>query len=250
MHTYRFYVPPHSLKEMRARITGADAHHAINVLRLKEGDVIILFDGASYEYSGKIISLKHGDLSVGEIEKTRKANIPKPRINLFSALIPKFDFIVEKATELGVSGIFPVVTERSQMRVKSGSAARKLERWRKVAIAASMQSGRIVIPVIHEPTPLSAALSRSKRNSLRLLASLEEDAPSIHDVLNRTGELPENVDLFIGPPADFTDGELDAARKAEVIPVRITGNTLRTETAVVSALAITSSFFYSRSSDK
>jgi 16S rRNA (uracil1498-N3)-methyltransferase len=250
MHTYRLYVSPQLLKEVPVRITGPDAHHISNVLRLKEGDRIILFDGVGCEYSGRIISLKRGELSVGEIEKTREANIAETRLNLLSALVPKFDFVVEKATELGVSEISPVVTERTQSKLKSGSMAKKLERWRKVAIAASMQSARIVVPVIHEPTPLSVALNPSKPDSLRLLASLENDVPSICSVLSRTRDLPKNVDLFVGPPADFTDGELDAARKAGVVAVRITENTLRTETAAVSALAIIASFFYSRSSDK
>ncbi len=250
MHFFRFYLPPDLLKKTPVKITGHDAHHAINVLRLKHGDGIILFDGVKYEYSGKITSTKRGELFINEIKKIRETKIPRPRINLFSALIPKFDFIVEKAAELGVSEIFPIVTERTQVRIKSGSLHTKLERWRKVAIAASMQSGRIVIPGIHEPVEFTAALKQLHSGGLGLLASLERDSIPLFEVLEKTSTSPEDVDMFIGPPADFTDEESVAAKKIGLIPVRISSCTLRTETAALSALAIISSFFYSRSSEE
>ena len=250
MHTYRFYVLPEDLNNAPVRITGPDAHHATNVLRLKKGQGIVLFDGERFEYSAEIASIKRGEFTIGNIQKVREAEFYRPRINLFAALLPKFDFIVEKATELGVSEVHPVITERTQIKIKSGSTSKKIERWMKVAIAACMQSGRIKLPELYEPTGLADALKIKRSAKNRLLASLEKDAQPIYDVLSKADEGPESVDIFIGPPADFTDEETAAAKRAGLVPISIIRDVLRSETAAISALAIVSSFFYSRSSNR
>ena len=243
-------MPPEDINNAPVKITGPDAHHATNVLRLKKGQGIVLFDGERYEYSAEITSVKRSEFTVGNIQKVREAEFYRPRINLFAALIPKFDFIVEKATELGVSEIHPVITERTQIRIKSGSNSRRIERWMKVAIAACMQSGRIKLPELYGPAELADTLKTDRSAKNRLLASLEKDAQPIYDVLSKADEGLESVDIFIGPPADFTNEEYTAGKKAGLVPVTITRDVLKSETAAISALAIVSSFFYSRSSNR
>ena len=247
MHSFRFYLPPELLGRNPVKITGADAHHALNVLKLKIGDSIIIFDGIGTEYLAKISSSKRTELVLSGIKESRRHEIQKPVIELYAALMQKFDDIVEAATELGVSVIFPIFTERTQMRLSPNQFEKKVERWKRVAISASMQCGRIALPEIHEPLLLHEALDEMDINRLGLVASLEVKSKPILDVLNGIERDFSHVAIFIGPPADFTKDELGVAKSAGLIPVRIVPNTLRSETAALSALAVITSFFYTRS---
>lgn len=247
MHTYRFFLPAESLKQSTVKLTGADAHHALNVLKLKAGDSIIIFDGIETEYIARISSSKHNELILSDLKESRRHKIQKPVIELYAALVPKFDDIVQAATELGVSAIFPVFTERTKVRLSIKHYGKKVERWKRIAISASMQCGRIVLPEIYEPLSLHQALEEIKKNRLGLVASLELESRPILEVLNEIGCEFSYVAIFIGPPADFTKNEISVAKSYGLIPVRIVPNTLRSETAALSALAVISSFFYTRS---
>ena len=250
MHAYRFYIPPGPLSQDHVKIAGPDAHHAVNVLRLGPGDIVILFDGEKYEYSGEILSVKRGELAVGKVKRIREELSTAPRITLCTALFQKFDSVVEKATELGVSDILPVITERTQVRIRSEALQSKLSRWRKIAISAAMQSNRIALPTIHAPRTFDEVIGTSSQMRLRLIAGLDDKSPPLIKVLEDIDTHPETVGIFIGPPADFTPDELARGVEAGLVKVRLTANTLRTETAALSTLAIVSSFFYSRSAKR
>jgi 16S rRNA (uracil1498-N3)-methyltransferase len=249
MHLFRFYLSPELCKEYPVKITGADAHHALNVLRLKIGDSLLFFDGEETEYSSEICSVKRGELILGNIKEARREKPKKPRIVLYAALTSRFDDIVETATEIGASGITPVITKLTQTRIPRDSENNKLERWRRVAVSASMQSGRIALPEICGVTRFDEALAASGPGRLRLIASLENESLPILSVLRSMEKAIESVDVFIGPPADFTADELAGAAKAGLLPVRLASNTLRSETAAFSALAVISSFLYTHSQD-
>jgi 16S rRNA (uracil1498-N3)-methyltransferase len=246
MHLFRFYLSPEMLNQNPVKLTGADAHHAINVLRLKTGDPIVVFDGQEVEYSAKIASVKRSELLLDEIAELRRVKHQTPSISLFAALIPGFDSVVETATELGVGKIIPVITERTQIRLSQNAVAKKLERWKRVAVSASMQCGRMTLPVICRTAAFVEAVNDDAQKGLRLIASLEHDSRPIFNILEENRSVDNNVAIFVGPPADFTKEELIVARKAGIIPVRLSSNTLRSETAVLSALAVITSFFYTR----
>ena len=247
MHQFRFYLPPESINQNPVIMTGADAHHAVNVLRLKAGDLLIIFDGIESEYSAKILSIKRSELILSEIKELRKQKSRKPEIELYSALMPRFDEIIESATELGVSRIFPMLTDRTQIRITPTLLERKLERWKRIAISASMQCDRILLPEISEPLLFSEALDKICINRLGFIANLNERSKTILDALCDIDQNSSHIAVFIGPPADFTSKELDDAKEAGLLSVRLAPNTLRSETAAVSALAVISSFFYTRS---
>ena len=246
MHTYRFYVPPENLNAGEVTLSGTEARHAGRVLRLKPGDGINLFDGEKFEYTARILSVEKKGIVVGEVTRIREASTSVPRLNLYAALVPKFDFIVEKATELGADAVFPLITGQTQVHLKDDAVGEKVERWRRVAISASMQSGRIVLPEIAGPVELSHALRRERTESLGLIASLDETAAPLLSVLQNLESIPRELDLFVGPPADFAEEELADADAEGLVPVKLLSNVLRTETAALAVLAVASAFFYSR----
>ena len=247
MHAFRFYLPPELLNKGPVRIVGPDAHHVRNVLRLSIGDEITLFDGVNSEYSAKITSIARDEVHVSGLRKTREAVPQKPRITLWIAVFSKLDFVIEKSTELGVTGIIPVITTGTHIRLRPDDAGNRLERWERIAVSASMQSGRITLPRISVPEVFNSVLDKRPPANVRLVASLREDSRPILDVLDDISVTPEDVDVCVGPPADFSQDELDAAIGAGFVPVGLSSHTLRTETAALSALAVISTFFYSRS---
>ncbi|MFA5779192.1 MAG: 16S rRNA (uracil(1498)-N(3))-methyltransferase [Elusimicrobiota bacterium] len=144
-------------------ITGSEAHHIKNVLRKKKGDAVFLFDGKGNEYETKISEITD-NIKLKIISKTQKDFEPKIKINLYQSIpkFKKFDFIVEKSTELGVSKIIPVISQRTQItftpldrNLSNGAGIkdtdytdRKIKRWQKIAISAAKQCGRNIIPEI------------------------------------------------------------------------------------------------------
>lgn len=246
MHQFRFFIPPESIEKKLVKITGADAHHAISVLRLKAGDSVKIFDGVGIEYSAEISSSGTKEIILTSLKEIRREYNTTPAIDLFLALTTGFDDVIQVATELGVSGIYPIFTDRTQLRVPRNAYQKKVERWKRIAISASMQCGRIIIPEISEPIQFADALSNINSGNLNLIASLEKDAKSILSVLTHIEKDFPCISVFIGPPADFSDSELQNARGSGLLPVRLMKNTLRTETAALSALAVISSFFYTR----
>ena len=153
------------------------------------------------------------------------------------------DLVVQKATELGVSRIAPILTERTVARPDAREFGAKREKWRDVAIEACKQCGAVWLPEIDEPTALEDALSLcGKAGRLSLAAALEGDAVEIAAGFEAYGRKesrpPESVAIWIGPEGDFTAGELRALKKAGAVPVTLGGLTLRSETAALCALSI------------
>jgi 16S rRNA (uracil1498-N3)-methyltransferase len=141
------------------------------------------------------------------------------------------DFLVEKATEIGVSCIIPIVTERNLVKVDDASREKpKIERWRRVAIAAMKQSLRSVLPEIHEVTPYAQLLPQIHAYDLCLIASLDKDANNVREC-QQLNTRPQKLLLIVGPEAGFTDEELSQAKALGATPVSLGPRRLRTETA-------------------
>jgi 16S rRNA (uracil1498-N3)-methyltransferase len=141
------------------------------------------------------------------------------------------DFLVEKATEIGVSSIIPIVTQRNLVKVGGASREKsKIERWRRVAVAAMKQSLRTVLPEIHDVTPFDQLLPQIGNFDLCLIASLEKDAKNVRDC-EQLKTKPDRVLLIVGPEAGFTDEELSKAKSQGAIPISLGTRRLRTETA-------------------
>lgn len=210
----------------------AVARHAGQALRLRTGDALLLFNGQGGEYRGSVVAIKPR-LSVA-VEQFVDLDRESP---LFTRLVQgvsrgeRMDYTLQKAVELGVSEIVPVITSRTVVRLDAARAAKRLERWRQIVRSACEQSGRTAVPPVHAPLPLAEWLQTPVPGSRLLLD------PRADRALTGVGA-GADITLLIGPEGGLTEPEREAARRQGFSGVCLGPRVLRTETAAVAALAI------------
>lgn len=236
----RFYVPKENIKKDHIEITGGEVHHILDVLRLREKDKITVFDGTGNEYVGfiKKVDRKSEHILV-EIVQT-KTPLPEniPDITLVQAIPKKskMEYIVEKAVELGVSKITPVVTARTVVRPDPTSVRRKSERWSKIAIEASKQCGRPSVPVLGEIENFENVIDQVDQYDLALLACLHNKTVPMKNAL--AGFKSGKVIIFVGPEGDFTPDEIELALNNNCKLISLGGRTLKSDTAGLFILSV------------
>ncbi len=222
-----------------AEISGSEAHHLKDVLRKKVGDAVFLFDGKGNEYKAEIERIGELEIRLKVVSKEQKDIEPKIKINLFQSIpkLKKFDFIVEKSTELGVSKIIPIISERTIPELSLRAKA-KQSRWQKIAMSASKQCGRTVVPEICSVTNFqdavkSVCISKNPPESISLIPWECETKTTLKKLLTTYHLSLTTFNLFIGPEGGFSNTEIERARKCGVIPVTLGKRILRTETAPI-----------------
>lgn len=233
----RFYVPADSVSGDTIIIKGSEAHHVKDVMRLKKDDEILVFDGTGKEYTGVIEKMTKEAINV-KINKRLEASTDNFNLALVQAIpkVDKMDYIVEKATELGARRITPVITNRTVVKPDRKGASSKLERWKKIAVAASKQSGQLTIPVIDEIEDFEHSLSYIKCYELAIIPCIQRDTERLADVLK--GSVAKSAIIFIGPEGDFTADEVEAAKSKGARPVMLGREVLRSDTAAISVLSV------------
>jgi 16S rRNA (uracil1498-N3)-methyltransferase len=236
---HRIFISPEHISETLIYFPVEQSHRINKVLRLKPGDTLIIFDGQGKEYRVTLsIDKKKG--WYGIIESITAINRdPKLKITLIQG-IPKFekmDFIVQKATELGINRIIPVITERTIPQLTKQKINLRVDRWQKIAIAAAEQCGRTIIPVISTVSSFELGLNEIKSHDIKLFFWEEEQKTTLKSVL-RAIDVPESATIFIGPEGGFTKEEAALAIKTGAISVSLGSCLLRTETAPITALSI------------
>ncbi|MEX2238030.1 MAG: RsmE family RNA methyltransferase [Dehalococcoidia bacterium] len=223
MRVPRFYTAS-DLRKDEVTLEPDTTRRLRTVLRLRPGDLVRLFDGAGREAKGRL--LEGGAIAV---YSRGKAHEQGPEVHLFPALFKanRFDWLVEKAVELGATAIHPVVCERSILDERSRRAAR----WRRIAVEAAEQSERRVIPPVHEAVSFQRGLEEAP--GLKVFAWEGEPSRRI-DVATLGEGAP--VSIFTGPEGGYTDAEVEMARAAGALIVTLGQFTLRAETAAVVAL--------------
>jgi 16S rRNA (uracil1498-N3)-methyltransferase len=225
----RFYLPPGAWTA-DAALTGDEARHLSQVLRTRAGETITVFDGHGRRAAAEVVHIERDrvSLKMGEILPAR---LVQPQITLAQA-IPKgknMDLIVQKAVELGVSAIQPLVTRNTV--VQPGES--KAEKWRRNALEACKQCGQDTLPEIAEPLPFDRWLADLQTTgSLPLIASLASGAETLKKTL-RINSAPGNVVILIGPEGDFTPAESASAMDKGFLPVTLGEIVLRVETAAL-----------------
>ena len=230
----RFPISQNQIKNNLAIVSGSDYRHIVKVLRLKPGNEIILFDEIGVEHIGKITEIGTKEIRITISESRRTETESGLNITLLQG-IPKgdkMDFIVEKAAELGVKTIVPVVTERSQTR-----KTKRIERWRRIALESSKQSGRMLPPDILDLISFDNAIYSYDKGYSHLIF-YEKCKDNIKDIIKRTGKATENIRIFIGPEGGFSESEVNAAKEKGFIPIGLGPRILRTETAGIVAVAV------------
>lgn len=229
MHKHRFYISPQNIVNNKALITQPEYHHIVDVLRYKEGDNIILFDGKGSEYIGRVTFINKKIKSVEVyVEKAERENVPRPLI-LVQSLVRSMDVIIQKATELGVTHIYPVVTRNSVVKVQPA----KIDRWRRILEEACKQCKRSWFPYIDKIWDLEEAISALDWVGEKIICTPSGKTKSLKEIPDRN---PGSVAIMIGPEGDFTRKELELAFSKGWIPVHLGKTILRAETAAISVL--------------
>jgi 16S rRNA (uracil1498-N3)-methyltransferase len=236
----RFYAPPDAFAPDGARVelSEEESRHLRDVLRLRAGEEAYVFDGEGREFAC-IVSETGGRRGGARLEVRGRAEPPSPEspltLTLAVALLKgeKFDLVVQKATELGAARVLPVETKRADVRLRDEhDAARRVERWRRLALEASKQSGRARLPLVHAPQAFDA-FTLQTQGPLRLLFA-ERGGSGL-------GSLPDAervVTALVGPEGGWEDEELARARERGWTLVTLGGRTLRAETAAIAVCAL------------
>ena len=238
---HRFYIPPHAWRVDRLRLDAAEAHHALDVLRLGAGDRLTVFNGRGEEATAEIARAGKGSLELRTLSKAKTP--PLGCAITLGQAIPKgknMDLIIEKATELGAAAIQPLLSERTIAQYEPGEAARKVEKWQRVAIEASKQCGQNWVPAIEKPLTPKELFHSPPRFDLLLIASLQPDSRPLKSVLADAGAHPRSVLVLIGPEGDFTPAEVGLAKSQGCRPITLGPIILRTETAAIYCLSVLS----------
>lgn len=235
----RFYIKPDNVKKDRIYVGGEEAHHILDVMRLKKGDRVIAFDGIKNEYFGVIEDISKKSLVI-KIEKIKESEAQKNyRITLAQAVpkMDKMDYIIQKTTELGVDSIIPMDTKRSVVKLKKEKISLKRKRWQRIAQEAAKQCGRNSLAAIEEYLDFKGALEKIKFYDLALMPSVFPfKKESLKRRLSTFGG--RSILVFIGPEGGFDPVELDAASKEGVVFVSLGENILKCDTAAISAVAM------------
>lgn len=232
----RVRVPPDAVQGETVAVTDPRAlHHLRDVLRVKVGDRLECFDGHGRSYAGPIARCTSRGLVVEITE--RLEGIPRLlKVTLVQALIKpeRFEWALEKATELGVARIIPVETARTTARI-SGREGRRA-RWQRIIESAAAQCGRATVPRLEPPEPFGRAL-KMLDSQPTLLPTLAEDGSPLAEQLGRLRDATQ-IALLIGPEGDFSPEEVTMAAQHGALPVRLSRSVLRSETAAIAVLAI------------
>lgn len=230
----RFPIDKDQINNNQAHISGTDYKHIVKVLRLKAGDEITLFDTDSIEYRGNIKEITKRDITV-DIESIEQVNTESPiEITLLQGLpkADKMDYIIEKATELGVTRIVPVITERSQIRERD-----RKKRWDRIALEATKQCGRIKPTIIENTLEFEEAIKLYGENELAVILNVSYEI-SAKDYIKNSLQAPQNIVLFVGPEGGFTDNEVLLGNKMGFISLGLGPRVFRTETASIAVLSV------------
>ena len=234
----RFYVPAPRIEKGMLRIEGNEVKHIRRVLRLKAGDGIIVFDSLGKEYEGTIVEEDTSSVVI-KIQNIFLSKRDSPlEITLAQSLLKgeKMDYLIQKATELGVKEIIPFFSSRSVPLLEKSGRLKRHHRWGRIAIEASKQCGRGVVPKIEPLQDYSEMLRMASPDSLRLIL-WEREGGKLKEVLERSKE-KTRIFFIVGPEGGFSLDEVEEAKRAGFIPVILGKRILRAETASLCLLSI------------
>jgi 16S rRNA (uracil1498-N3)-methyltransferase len=223
--------------DSKAVLAGEEAHHLAHVLRAQPGRVVELIDGSGRVWQGIVDHIDTDRVSLESVKLLPPENAPETRISLIQSLCKaeKLEWILQKATELGIPEIYLLEAERSVLRIPKEKIAARIERWQKIALAATKQSRRSNVPVLHLPAR-PAALIGLIRADLKIILSENERCSTLKSILRESSW--KSAALCIGPEGGWTSREEEAFIQAGFRPAGLGSAILRTETAAIVAMAI------------
>ena len=229
----RFHAPPTAFTSQTVTLAADEARHLRDVLRLKPGDEVYVFDGRGHEFRCTVSNTKRDSLELrieSEVEPAKPESLL--HLNLGVALLKgeKFDLIVQKATELGVTKVMPLITRYADMHLRDAAdATKRVARWQRIALEAAKQSGRAFVPEIVLPVTFETALKLEGTGVM-----FSERGGEAFDSLSEAS----SVTALVGSEGGWSDAEIDAARAREFHIVTLGGRILRAETAAIAVTAL------------
>lgn len=235
MRLARFFVDPPLETGARLALPERAAHHAARVLRLRNHDPIVLFDGRGGEYTATIASLERDTVhvAVGEWQDVERESPLAITLVQGISSAERMDFTLQKAVELGIAAIQPLSTEKSIVRLDARRAASRVGHWRRIVISACEQCGRNRVPEVRSPVSVTELCEATRDQDAKWLLS-PEAALRLRDA---TGGPSASLVMAIGPEAGFSDAETRSLLDAGFTAVRLGPRILRTETAALAAIA-------------
>lgn len=238
---HRFYIQDNQIQESGIILTGEDVNHIKNVLRMRQGDKVILCDGKGKDY---FCGMKEtgSDRIVFDIHEVRETDTElKGKIYLFQGLPKKdkMELIIQKAVELGVYEIIPVMTRRTVVKLEDArKEQKKQERWQAIAESAAKQSGRGIIPRVREVHEFRKALEYGRDLKVKLIPYENEKGIAFTKEILHKVVPTDTVGVFIGPEGGFEENEVEEAGNYGFVPVTLGRRILRTETAGLTTLSL------------
>lgn len=231
---HHFFLPAHLLTANPLILPDTIAHQVRDVLRMRGGDEIILLDNAGWQYRCTLGEISRRLVSVHVLDKTSAPPEPRTQITLYQGLPKKdkFEWILQKCTELGVARFVPVFTQRTVPDQMTPTKRTRLER---IITEAAEQSRRGRLPELRDPMPFEQAIAESGQFSVALIPYEAEQQARLGDKLPTEAD---SIALFIGPEGGFSVQEIEAAKTAGVQPISLGPRILRTETAAIATVAL------------
>ena len=236
-----FYCEEKNVEGNQIRIVGSDVNHIKNVLRMKQGEELIVCDGVGMEYICEIEEFLDGEIVLSILEQKNASTELPVRLKLYQGLPKKdkMELIIQKAVELGAVEIIPVMTKRCIVKLEDEKKeAKKIERWQAIAESAAKQSGRGIIPKVSHVMSYKEALHEASSEGMSIIPY--EDANGMSSLKEAVKKVVNErvVSVFIGPEGGFEESEIELAKQYGVIPVSLGKRILRTETAGFTTLSI------------
>jgi 16S rRNA (uracil1498-N3)-methyltransferase len=244
----RFFAPLNSFSDNSVVLSVDESRHLREVLRLREGDEVSVFDGEGREFSCLVSDVGRGSSSarLDVREEVTPASPESPLVlTLAVALLKgeKFDLVVQKATELGVHEIVPLLAARSDVRLRDAhDGEKRVARWQRLAIEACKQSGRARIPRIHSPIEFSELMQRQPTSEEVRLMFSERDGSGLAAIAG-DGQQPSAITALVGPEGGWDDDEISLAAKSGWAVVTLGGRIVRAETAAIAIVALLQHMF-------
>ena len=239
---HRFFIPPEECHNNPLRLSPTESKHARSVLRLREGDRVVVLNGAGKELLCQAAEVRNDSTTLEIIQENSIPPLPF-EITLYQAVAKgkAMDFIVQKATELGANRIVPVLSERSVPDWDSARTAAKVEKWRSICIESIKQCGSAWLPRLELPMTPKAALDDARQSDLSLIATLQPDAKHPREQIDahavEHGQAPGKLAIWVGPEGDYTPAEINTIRTGAQ-PITLGPLVLRSETAAIYCLAV------------
>jgi 16S rRNA (uracil1498-N3)-methyltransferase len=233
-----FYTLPENIGEAELTIIGEEAHHISRVMRLKRGEPVMVVDGVGNGYKAEIMEIAPRIVTCSIYSRIRNFGEPLHRVTLAAGLSTgvKFDDVIQRATELGVSRFIPLVTEKSKVRLdEEMKGQKKLDRWRKVAIASIKQCGRSLIPAIEPIIEFEKIFT--DYSDLGHIFLLDPGGNRRIEDLSFASE-ERGISIMIGPESGFARSEVESGREKGAEIITLGGRVLRTENAGPTAVAL------------